>query len=165
VDTTGGTVTGTFPVIAASQQSGSFATSFSGENYTLGYKAGTVSLTGPAAAATTKPLAKAPTVTSIRGGKRIAVVKLRCSKGTNCASYTVVASVKVTDKLHGKRQTVTETVAKRVGTITAGKSATLKLAINAAREAPLRKRSSIRARITVTVSGRVVRFKTVTIRG
>jgi hypothetical protein len=175
VDTTGGTVMGTFPVIAASQQSGTFGTSFSGENYTLGYKSGTVSLTGPAAAATTTPVptastpatpAKAPTVTSIRGGKRIVVVKLRCSKGTNCASYTVAARAKVTEKLHGKRKTVTETLAKRVGTINAGKSATLKIAINAASEALLRTRSSIRdVTVTVTASGRVVKSKTVTIGG
>jgi hypothetical protein len=175
VDTTGGTATGTFPVITASQQSGTFGTSFSGESYTLGYKSGTVSLTGPAAAATTTPVptastpatpAKAPTVTSIRGGKRIVVVKLRCSKGTNCASYTVAARAKVTEKLHGRRKTVTETLAKRVGTINAGKSATLKIAINAASAALLRTRSSIRdVTVTVTASGRVVKSKTVTIGG
>jgi hypothetical protein len=176
VDTTGGTVTGTFPMITASQQSGTFGTSFSGENYTLGYKSGTVSLTGPAAAATTTPITtaskpvattpKAPTVTSISGGKRIVEVKLKCSKGTNCASYTVAASVKVTEKLHGKRQTVTETVAKRIGTLNAGRSATLKIAIGAASVGLLRTRSRATARITVTVTaaGRVVKSKTVTVR-
>jgi hypothetical protein len=176
VSTTGGTATGTFPVITSSQQSGALGTSFTGESYTLGYKNGTVSLTGPAAATsatsittsitkTATTTAKAPTVTSISSGhKGTVVVKLKCAKGANCTSYSVRASIKLTEKVRGKKHTVTDTVASRVGTVAAGKSVTLKLALGAARGALVRAHSALEVSITVNAGGRVLKSKTVTIR-
>jgi hypothetical protein len=80
VNTTGGTATGTFPVIIASQQSGAFATTFAGENYTVGYKSGTVSLTAPVvtAPATTTPPTITPTPAPLTEAQKLAKAIAKC---------------------------------------------------------------------------------------
>jgi hypothetical protein len=124
VATTGGTAKGTFPAISATAIKGAFGTTFSGESYSLKTSAGTLSLTGPAS--TTAGAG----VKTISGGNGSFSLKLTCAKGKTCASDTVTATVTETEKVHGKKKTITKVVANAVERVASGKSKTVTIPIS-----------------------------------
>jgi hypothetical protein len=171
VSTTGGTATGTFPVIANGSRSGAFAaTQFSAENYSVGYTSAGVSLTGPAA----PPAAATPVVhvEKISGGKRKLTVKLSCPAGGASCRASIVASV--TEHLKGNKLVAVTARAKRVHTKTvvvgratvslaAGATKTITVTLNGKGNALLAKYGRLKMSVTVSANGKKLKTATVTV--
>ncbi len=161
VTTTGGTATGTFPIITSAGVSGAFKTSFSGENYSLSNKAGTLSLTGPASAPSSpKPSAAKAGVKALKGGNGSFSVKLACARGKTCASDTITATVKQIKRVHGTKKTVTKVVAKKSEKVASGTSRTITIAIAKS----LLAHGPIKVLVTITSGKTKMRSATVTVK-
>lgn len=157
VTTTGGTATGTFPIITSSSTKGSFGTAFSGENYSLSTSNGTLSLTGPAAPGSSSA---STGVKSISGGRGSFSLKLSCPAGKSCPSDTVTAALKETKLVHGKKKTVLKVVSKKVEKIASGKSKSFTIAIPKS----LLRHGSIKVIVTVTSGKKQLKTATVTVK-
>ena len=157
VSTSKGSAKGSFPVLTSAGVGGRFATNFSGEYYSVAYKAGTVSLTGPAAAP------KVPAISGISGGHASLSVKLKCAKGKACAGYTVAVTTRQKTKVNGKHKSVTVTIAEKHGAIKAGESAIVRVSLNSAGRSLLKHHASVKVLVTITAGGRTIRSATVKI--
>jgi hypothetical protein len=163
-----GPVKGTFAAI-----SGGFTGDYShqtAENSYVGvvYEAPPATNTGPpqgtGPAPTTKPLAKAKLAKVIVSAGRV-TVKLSCPTGTlACGPTTVKVTVTVHLKKHG--HTITKKVVVASGTVSlkAGETASLKLHINSAGKALLRKHHRLKALATLTQGTSKVASEKVTLR-
>jgi hypothetical protein len=177
--TTTGTITEhSLALIIASVVNGNFAqTIFTGQTYTVFFN-GTglyelLTSTGAAPApAPTTPASRKPSVGKITGAADGLSVHLSCpAGGGNCLKATVTATITehikggkltaVSARAKAKKTTKKVTIAKSSLTLAAGKSATLKLKLNATGSKLLTKYGKLSTKVTVTVAGKIVKTATV----
>jgi hypothetical protein len=128
----------------------------------------------PAISSTTPTKTKAK-IAGVSSSAGLVTVKLTCPKGGgSCGDVTV--QMTVTEKLKGGRVIALSAAAKKTTkkvvliatgavSLSAGATATLKLKINSAGKALLRKYHSVKALATITAGGAKLASKTVTLKG
>jgi hypothetical protein len=179
--TRGGSYSGTFAAVAGNWHADYSTNGYIGSVYGAG--ASTPAPTTPApstpAPATPAPTPAAspaaPAVSSLAGGAGLVEAKLRCAASAkSCRSYLVVASV--TEHLQGKKllaitalkkktKTTTRrvTVASSKGSLKPGRSVTLKLTLNPAGQALLKRYGKLKVSVVISAGGKVLKRETVTV--
>ena len=105
--------------------------------------------------------------TSVVNGRLVASVS--CPSGRTCAPYTLTATV--TERLRGRTvigltavRTTTRvvTIATARGSVSGGKTVTVKLALNPVGAALLKRHRTLKARVALTAGGKTISTRTVT---